>query len=67
MLSTNFGSHVQMVTKFGGHILATKFGFVLDRIVDPILYQFINILFHVNRTIHSGDMAWQPEARGGGY
>ena len=25
MLSTNFGSHAQMVTKFGGQILATKF------------------------------------------
>ena len=29
-LSTNFGSHAQMVTKFGGQILATKFGFVPD-------------------------------------
>ena len=29
-LATNFGSHTQMVTKFGGQILATKFGFVPD-------------------------------------
>ena len=28
--STKFGSHAQMVTKFGGQILATKFGFVPD-------------------------------------
>ena len=27
-LSTNFGSHAQMVTKVGNQILATKFGFV---------------------------------------
>ena len=27
-LATNFGSHTQMVTKIGGQILATKFGFV---------------------------------------
>ena len=26
----NFGSHAQMVTKFGSQILATKFGFVPD-------------------------------------
>ena len=30
MLSTNFGNHAQMVIKFGGQILATKFGFVPD-------------------------------------
>ena len=29
-LATNFGSHAQMFTKFGGQILATKFGFVPD-------------------------------------
>ena len=29
-LATNFGSHAQMITKFGGQILATKFGFVPD-------------------------------------
>ena len=29
-LATNFGSQVQMVTKVGGQILATKFGFVPD-------------------------------------
>ena len=29
-LTTNFGSHAQMVTKFVGQILATKFGFVPD-------------------------------------
>ena len=29
-LATNFGSHAQMVTKFGGQILANKFGFVPD-------------------------------------
>ena len=29
-LATNFGSHAQMATKFGGQILATKFGFVPD-------------------------------------
>ena len=29
-LATNFGNHAQMVTKFGGQILATKFGFVPD-------------------------------------
>ena len=29
-LATNFGSHAQMVTKFDGQILATKFGFVSD-------------------------------------
>ena len=29
-LATNFGSHAQTVTKFGGPILATKFGFVPD-------------------------------------
>ena len=27
-LATNFGNHAQMVTKFGGQSLATKFGFV---------------------------------------
>ena len=29
-LATNFGNHAQMVTKVGGQILATKFGFVPD-------------------------------------
>ena len=29
-MATNFGSHAQMVTKFGGQILANKFGFVPD-------------------------------------
>ena len=29
-LATNFGSHAQMVTKFGSQIFATKFGFVPD-------------------------------------
>ena len=29
-LATNFGSHAQTVTKFGGQILAAKFGFVPD-------------------------------------
>ena len=29
-LATNFGSHAQMATNFGGQILATKFGFVPD-------------------------------------
>ena len=29
-LATSFGSHAQMVAKFGGQILATKFGFVPD-------------------------------------
>ena len=29
-VATNFGSHAQMVTKFGGEIWATKFGFVPD-------------------------------------
>ena len=29
-LATSFGSHAQMVTKFDGQILATKFGFVPD-------------------------------------
>ena len=29
-LATNFGSHVQMVTKFGRQILVSKFGFVPD-------------------------------------
>ena len=33
-LATNFGSHAQMVTKFGGQILATKFGFVPDCLVQ---------------------------------
>ena len=32
-LGTNFGSHAQMVTKFGSQILATKFGFVPDWLV----------------------------------
>ena len=32
-LATNFGSHAQMVTKFGGQILAPKFGFVPDCVV----------------------------------
>ena len=32
-LATNFGSHAQMVTKFGGQILATKFGFVPDWLI----------------------------------
>ena len=32
-LTTNFGSHAQMVTKFGSPILATKFGFVPDCLV----------------------------------
>ena len=30
MLATNFGSPLQMVTKVGSQILATKFGFVPD-------------------------------------
>ena len=29
-LATNFGTHAQMVTKFGDQILAIKFGFVPD-------------------------------------
>ena len=29
-LATNFGNHAQIVTKVGGQILATKFGFVPD-------------------------------------
>ena len=33
-LATNFGSHAQMVTKFGGQILATKYGFVPDWAVE---------------------------------
>ena len=33
-LTTNFGSHAQMVTKFVGQILATKFGFVPDGYID---------------------------------
>ena len=32
-LATNFGSHAQMVTKFGGQIFATKFGFVPDWLI----------------------------------
>ena len=35
MLSTNFGSPLQIVTKVGSQILATKFGFVLDCSVCP--------------------------------
>ena len=30
MLATDFGSLLQMVTKVGGQVLATKFGFVPD-------------------------------------
>ena len=39
-LATNFGSHAQMVTAFGGQILATKFGFV------PDCLKAYNINFH---------------------
>ena len=35
LLATNFGNHAQMVTKFGGQILATKFGFVPDCLLRP--------------------------------
>ena len=35
MLSTNFGSPLQMVTKVGSQILATKFGFEPDCLVTP--------------------------------
>ena len=40
-LATNFGNHAQMVTKFGGQILATKFGFVLTN--GPSETNFNNI------------------------
>ena len=33
-LSTNFGGHAQMVTEFGGCILAARFGFVPDCTLD---------------------------------
>ena len=44
-LATNFGSHAQMVTKFGGQILATKFGFVPDCLQlksygNPLCYDY---------------------------
>ena len=32
-----------------------------SHIVDLTSYQFISLLFHVNQTIHSGDMAWHPD------
>ena len=37
-LATNFGSHAQMVTKFGGQILATKFGFIPDWLISPEIW-----------------------------
>ena len=42
-MSTNFGSHAQMVTKFGGQILATKFGFVPDCLSAKFLSRNINM------------------------
>ena len=36
-----------MVTKFGGQILATKFGFVPDWLV--IIMQFVNNDYHIYR------------------
>ena len=38
-MSTNFGNHAQMATKFGGQILATKFGFVPDWYVASAMMQ----------------------------
>ena len=45
-LATNFGSHAQMVTKFSGQILATKFGFVPDWWVKSthFIYTFSTLL-----------------------
>ena len=47
-LATNFGSHAQMATKFGGQILATKFGFVPDWLIHCGLMTRYNTSIVVN-------------------
>ena len=50
ILTTNFGRLLQMVTKVGSHILATKFGFVPDcKGNAPLIIslKFCNIFFAV--------------------
>ena len=57
-LATNFGDHVQMVTKIGGQILATKFGFVPDwwyQAPGPWLNCMISALLVFVEGIH-----WKP-------
>ena len=59
ILATNFGSHVQMVTKFGGQILAIKFGFVPDCLYwdSPlILLEYFN--FSTRRNKKGNDIAF---------
>ena len=60
-LATNFGNHVQMVIKFGGQILATKSGFVLDCLNEkhraPLLCYFkLCASFHSLLCIETGVM-----------
>ena len=47
-LAINFGSHAQMVAKFGGQIMATKFGFVPDwlfYLFEPISFNWMQQVF----------------------
>ena len=50
MLATNFGSPLQMVTKVGSQILATKFGFVPDCLVHLC---FFNSVITKNNTVNT--------------
>ena len=45
-LATNFGNHAQMVTKFGGQILATKFGSVPDCLLGMISCEVKGLATH---------------------
>ena len=59
-LATNFGSHAQMVTKFGGQILATKFGFVPDCLERLQKYKIEQIL-NTQNTPHILPSKWSFE------
>ena len=64
-LATNFGSHAQMVTKFGGQILATKFGFVPDWYTmtfsfhpDPVNASILHV--NVTMLLEARAISWAP-------
>ena len=51
-----FGSHAQMVNKFGGQILATKFGFVPDWLATTMQT-------HIAKTLSSTSIRHQSDMK----
>ena len=47
ILATNFGSPLQMVTKVGSQILATKFGFVPDCLLSTKVRLILEVLGYI--------------------